>query len=187
MANALVRPSTYHDYRELPEGGSRYQLIDGELHMSPSPNLFHQILVGNIHFLISSFLRQHPIGKVLCAPIDVYLTETNVYQPDLVYIANDNASIMQEDGIHGAPDLVVEILSPATRKFDQGLKKRTYARCGVREYWIVDPETERIEVYHFEKSAEEPAATHRKNTSFETILMPGLSVAANMVFDSKGK
>ncbi len=88
-------PLTVHDYRQLPEGGPRYQLVDGDLHMAPSPNLFHQRISRNIEYILLAYLDQNPIGEVLHAPLDVYLTETNVYQPDIPFVANKNLHLLR--------------------------------------------------------------------------------------------
>src|SRR5579862_5059484 len=156
-------PLTVHDYRELPEAGPRYQLIDGDLHMAPSPNLFHQEISHNFAYLLQIYLDQNPIGKVVSAPLDVFLTETNVYQPDVLFVSKKNLHLLKDDGVHGAPDLVIEILSPSSARLDLGPKKRVYARCGVLEFWVVYPEELKVFFYNLRESESEP-----ENTLFET-------------------
>jgi Uma2 family endonuclease len=167
-------PLTVYDYRELPEGGPRYQLVDGDLHMAPAPNLFHQEISRNIEHLIVAYLAQNPLGKVFDAPLDVYLTETNVYQPDILFVSQKNLHLLQEDGVHGAPDLIIEILSPSTSRLDLGSKKRVYARCGVLELWAVHPQERKVVVYDLRKSETEPANTWLEGDCFECKLLPGL-------------
>jgi Uma2 family endonuclease len=116
------------DYRSLPETGRRYQLIEGHLHMAPAPDRFHQDISFNLEFILAKYLETHPLGKVYDAPFDVYLTEHDVVQPDLVFVARAHYSILTEAGAEGAPDLVIEILSAQTAHLDRQLKLRVYAR-----------------------------------------------------------
>jgi len=127
-------------FKSLPEG-TRVQLIENKLVMSPSPKDRHQESLGELFLQLLTYTRRKKLGKVRIAPYDVYLDRKNAYQPDLVFIATENLYKIQENGLHGAPDLVIEILSPGTEKYDKGKKKAVYERCGVKEYWIVDPLT----------------------------------------------
>lgn len=145
--HAQPQPLTVEDYRQLPDGGPHYQLIEGDLFMAPAPNRFHQDVLGNLHLLIGNYLRRHPIGSIYVAPFDVYLDEINVMQPDLTYVSNENAEVLADDGVHGAPDLVIEILSPRTAQLDTRSKRVVYARSGVKELWIVEPTMRQIHVY----------------------------------------
>ncbi len=140
------RQYTYDDYAKLPEGAP-YQLIGGELVMSPSPVPYHQIISGRIEFELMKFVKERKLGEVIDAPMDVYLSETETYQPDIIFISNERLSIIGEKKIEGAPDLVIEILSESTAYYDLRYKKRVYERTGVKEYWIVDPIEKSIEVY----------------------------------------
>ncbi|HHW43535.1 MAG TPA: Uma2 family endonuclease [Desulfotomaculum sp.] len=137
---------TYADYVLLPEGAP-YQLIGGKLVMTPAPTTFHQIISMRLETEFVNFVRKKDSGIVLYAPIDVYFEEKETYQPDIIFIARDRLSIIEPARINGAPDLVVEILSPSTAYYDIKKKARTYARHGVKEYWIVDPEDHSIEIY----------------------------------------
>lgn len=137
---------TYADYALLPEGAP-YQLIGGKLVMTPAPTTFHQVVSMRLENAMVNFVRQHHLGLVLYAPVDVYLEETETYQPDIIFMARERLAIVERNRINGAPDLVVEILSPSTAYYDLKKKARTYAAHGVREYWIVDPEEKNIEVY----------------------------------------
>ncbi len=133
-------------YKILPEGVP-YQLIEGELVMTPAPNPKHQIILGRIFRHLSDYCDEKEMGIVLVSPIDVYLDNENAFQTDIIYIARDRQHIIKEDGIYGAPDLVIEILSPSTAGYDLKEKFRVYERSGVKEYWIVDPETKSVEIY----------------------------------------
>ena len=137
---------TYDDYTQLPEGAP-YELIRGELVMAPSPTPFHQIIQSNLHFALARFVRTERLGQVLTAPMDVRLSEEDTVQPDLIFIAAERSHIIGEQAIDGAPDLIVEILSPSTAYRDLTTKKRLYEEHGVREYWVVDPDSETVEVF----------------------------------------
>ena len=142
----LKERKTVKDYEALPEGAP-YQLIDGELVMSPAPNPFHQELLKRIFLRFYKVIEETEKGKVLFAPIDVYLDEENAFQPDLVVLLKDSLGKITEKGVEGAPDMVVEVLSPSTAYYDLRKKKEVYEKAGVKEYWIVDPDMEEIEVY----------------------------------------
>lgn len=138
---------TYQDYLHLPNDGKTYQVIGGELIMSPAPSLSHQGVCRNLGFIIWNFVKRHNLGEIFCAPVDVIFSQVNVAQPDIVYISKSRLSKLKERGIFGAPDWVIEILSPSTSDMDLRLKHQLYQRFGVREYWIVDPIEKKVEVY----------------------------------------
>lgn len=139
---------TYDDFVQFPDDGKRHELIDGEHYVSPSPNTKHQTVLGNLLGSIWSFLRTQPIGRVFAAPFDVVFSDFDVVEPDLLFISKAReAAVLTAANVQGAPDLVVEIGSPSTRKVDETLKRRMYERFGVAEYWIVDPELDEIKVY----------------------------------------
>lgn len=135
---------TYLDYENLPEGAP-YQLIDGELVMTPSPTFDHQKIVKKLAFQLSRHVEGHQLGEVVFAPMDVYLSETEVYQPDIIFISNERKHIIH-DRIKGAPDLIIEVLSPSNAYYDLVHKKNVYEATGVREYWIADPQERTVEV-----------------------------------------
>lgn len=139
---------TYEDWLRLPDDGWQYQVIKGVLYMVPAPTTIHQYVSGNLEFALRLFVRQEQAGVVFYAPTDVYLPgqETPV-QPDLLFIAAGRRDIISERGIEGAPDLVVEILSPRNWWQDRKVKMPLYERTGVQECWIVDPKLQTIEVY----------------------------------------
>ena len=182
MLKTVSRPLTVHDYRELPEGPPYYQLIEGDLFMAPSPGLFHQGILGNLYYVLRTYLEKRPLGEVYFAPSDVHLSDLNVYQPDLYFVSNSRKSILSDQGTDGAPDLVVEILSPKTAKLDKGMKRSVYARTGVEELWIVDPELKEVHIYRLEKSADTPAAVCRLKHKIETPLFPGLKISVAKIF-----
>ncbi len=177
-------PLTVEDYKVLPEAGPRYQLIEGDLHMAPAPNRYHQHNSRNLEFLILDWINQGfaPGAEVYDAPFDVYLDNTNVFQPDILYVAPDNTGILTEAGCEGAPDLIIEILSPRTRQLDVGPKKAVYASHGVKELWVIDPESKWIEVFELAVSVETSAHRYGETDRFETRLLPGLVIDAAKVF-----
>jgi Uma2 family endonuclease len=142
---------TYDDFLLFPDDGKRHELIDGEHYVTPSPNTKHQRVSGNLHLMIGSWLEEHPIGRVFYAPFDVVFSRFDVVEPDLLYLSNERmAEVVTPQHVHGAPNLVIEIGSPGTRKRDETIKRRLYERSGVDEYWIVDPDTEVVRVYRRE-------------------------------------
>ncbi len=130
------------------EDGLRHELIDGEHFVTPAPATRHQLLVGRLYFEIEQHLRAHPgFGQVFLAPFDVIFSPHDVVEPDLVLIAGDQSEILTQKNVQGAPALVIEILSPSTRKVDLQIKLGLFDRGGVREYWIVDPDLNQIHVH----------------------------------------
>lgn len=140
---------TYADYCLLPDDGKRYQVIEGELVVSPSPNFRHQDTVWNLGQLMRSYAKEHNLGVVVGAPMDVILEPTTIVQPELLFIRHDNMEIIG-DVIEGAPDLCAEVLSPSTGLHDRYAKKAVYARCGVQEYWIIDPARGAVSVFEID-------------------------------------
>ena len=178
-----MAPLTVEDYRLLPETGPRYQLIEGDLYMAPAPNRFHQDISGNILVIIANYLKKHRLGKVYAAPFDVYLDENNVHQPDVLFVSKKN-DILTPAGAEGPPDFIVEILSPKTAFLDKKNKRRVYARCGVKELWIIDPDIKTIQVYFLQKDAERPAANYTEKDTFTSSHFPGLKFKASEIFQS---
>lgn len=184
MQGAVIKPLTVVDFRELPDGPPYYQLIEGDLFMSPTPSFYHQEIVGNIHLIVGTHLMKQPSGKIIIAPSDVVLNDINVFEPDLYFISNERKSIITEQGVTGAPDLVIEVLSPGTAKYDRGVKRHIYARSGVREMWLVDPVKKEIAVYRFDAAIDKPVAVYSGRQKFSTPLLPKLQIAVTKVFAS---
>jgi Uma2 family endonuclease len=175
-------PLTVEEYKNLPETGPRYQLIEGDLYLAPGPNRFHQDISRNLQGGLHRYLESNPIGILYNAPFDVYLTEIDVFQPDLIVVLNPNRSILTDAGAEGPPDFVVEILSPKTRQLDLVNKKRVYARLGVKELWIIDPEAGTVTIYRFEQNPDEPAGVLYPSDTIDTPLLPGFSMQVSAVF-----
>lgn len=183
-AHAGVR-LTYDDFVHFPDDGMRHELIDGEHYVTPSPNLKHQRILGNLYQQIRNHLDAHPIGEAFLSPFDVVFTDFDVVEPDLLYMSRDRAAtILTEKHVRGAPELVVEIGSPGTRTRDETIKRRLYERAGVSEYWFVDPDVDVVRVYRpedgrFGKATE---LTRESGDVLTTSLLPGLEMPLARIF-----
>jgi len=142
----ILEKQTVKDYQQLPEGAP-YQLINGKLIMSPSPNRTHQKLIGEIFRRIANYLENTELGEVYIAPSDVYLDDENVVQPDIYFVATDNLSILTNAGANAAPNMVIELLSPSNAYYDLMAKLQLYEKFGVKEYFIVDPADDMVIAY----------------------------------------
>ena len=149
MRSRLKRKLGYSDLKVTPTDGKRYELIRGELLVTPSPTPRHQRASRELMVQLVSHFHARSLGEVFPAPTDVILTRHDVFVPDLIVVA-DPASITHR-AIERAPLLVVEILSPSTRKVDRGLKAQRYAELGVAHYWILDPDERRLECHRLEE------------------------------------
>lgn len=125
---------------------------------------------------IYSFVEPHRLGKVYASPIDVVLSDEDTPQPDLVHVSTARAPMLVPEGVRGGPDLCVEVLSPSTEKLDRGAKRVLYARHGVTEYWIVDPDANRVEIYRLQENPSIPERTLAAPESLTTRLFPGFSL-----------
>lgn len=176
---------TYADYVLFPDDGKRHEIIEGEHYMTPAPFLRHQRICGNIHALLREYARRTEAGQVYIAPADVVLSDEDVVQPDVFFIAAARASIINEKNVQGAPDLVVEVLSDSTRKTDMTIKRKLYEARGVREYWIVDPELETLLVYRAGEGGSHTRAaelSRESKDSVSTPLLPGFSLPLSEIF-----
>lgn len=176
---------TYEDYRNAPESErERYELVEGGIVMVPSPNEYHQRIVRNLGLILHQYITQHDLGSLYWAPFDVILSEDTVLQPDILFVGNEQSDIIVEEGIRGAPDLVVEVLSPATAKRDRTYKRALYARYGVKEYWLVDPVTKAIEVLKLGEDGFSQFAryVYAERDILESPRLVGLSVDLDKVF-----
>jgi Uma2 family endonuclease len=138
---------TYRDYVALPDDGRRYEILDGNVFVTPAPSLDHQIVLARLFSVLHPHVEAHGLGLVVFAPVDVILTDTTIVQPDLVFLAHDRRGQASRRGIEGPPTLVVETLSPTTAAVDRGIKRHLYARYGVPYLWLVDIDARVIEAY----------------------------------------
>jgi Uma2 family endonuclease len=174
---------TYQDFCALPDDGRRYEILDGDLYMSPSPGPQHQRIAGRIYAILDAHVRKAGLGEAFPAPLDVLLEEHEIVEPDVVFVSRARASIITEANIRGVPDLLVEILSPSTKSRDIRDKRNIYARCGVPWYWIVDPEARTLLELQLVGGAYAPVALHESGATFRPGLFPELAIDLNGLWD----
>ena len=183
MASTAIEKKkfTYEDYLKTPDE-ERYELIGGELLMTPAPVPKHQRISRKIEFLLDKFVTEHDLGEVFDAPCDVHLDDENVVQPDIMFIAKDRMNIIGEKNIQGAPDLAIEILSKSTAYRDLIQKKKLYSKFGVKEFWIVIPDEEAIEVFILKDSAYLLYRSYSKNETLESPFLTGFKIELKVIF-----
>jgi len=171
------RRYTYEDLLEFPEGdGNRYEIIDGELFVTPAPNLRHQRVLLNLVTTLVAHVRKHALGEVFVAPVDVRFADGYVIEPDVLFVSTAHADRMKEKWVEGAPDLVVEVLSPSTAKTDRTKKRDAFAKHGVPFYWLVDGDERIVEELRLDGSAYVLHARLEKDAVFYPALFPGLEI-----------
>ncbi|HLM68114.1 MAG TPA: Uma2 family endonuclease [Longimicrobium sp.] len=138
---------SYAEFARLPDDGNRYEIIAGELCVTPSPRPLHQEMVSRLVELLGPFIRKHRMGRLYPGPIDVLFDEGDYLIPDLVFVRREKAATVTDRGVESPPDLVIEIISPSTALRDRGVKRARYAQFGVPEYWVVDAQLGRLEIY----------------------------------------
>jgi Uma2 family endonuclease len=190
MAGDEMRPTaapklTYDDFLGFPDDGRRHELIDGDHYVTPSPAERHQRVSTELVVALANHLRSAGTGRVYHAPLDVVLSNHDVVEPDLLVVLNDQFDIIGPQHVGGAPAIVVEILSPGTRRRDETLKRQLYARAGVREYWMADPDRDVVTVCR--RSAPGvletmPELTAAAGDVLESPLLPGFSLALSALF-----
>lgn len=189
MTLMTVEPKTQftlEDYRHLPEDGKRHEIIGGEHFVTPAPIPRHQFVVNTLQEILGPFVKSHHLGRVVSSPIDVVFSDTDVVQPDLLFIAAGRLEIIGDAAIEGAPDLVVEVLSESTRARDEIYKRRLYERFGVGEYWVADPELRSVKVYRtgtdglFRRVSE---LSVEAGDELASPLLPGLTVPLGDLFE----
>jgi Uma2 family endonuclease len=172
-ANRTKQRWTYAEFARLPsDTGERFEIIDGELQVTPSPSTRHQRVVTDLVLAVGTFVREHDLGEFYTGPVDVLFQEGDYLAPDAVFVRSDRPELLSDRGIEGAPDLVVEVLSPSTLMRDRGTKFERYRHFGVGEYWIVDPEARSIEVWRT-ADGYRAAATYSPDAALEWTPRPG--------------
>jgi Uma2 family endonuclease len=172
---------TYEDYALLPDD-RRYEVIDGELYLTPAPTPYHQLVKQRIEGFLLEHVEEQRLGRILDAPCDVVLSQFDVLQPDIFFISTARMGVIGEKYISDAPDLVVEVLSPGTSKRDRFIKAKRYARFGVRELWIADPRKKTIEVFVNTEDGFRREASYAGGAVLSSPLLPGLEVPLARVF-----
>ena len=172
---------TYQDYVNM-EGDERYELLDGELILVASPNRDHQMASMKIGYRMFSFVEENDLGWVFDAPFDVLFTDTDVAQPDLLFVSKEREVIITHANIQGAPDLIVEILSPSSSRRDWRDKRELYAVHGVREYWIVDPANRIVWVMLLRDGVLEIEETYTEGDAITSSTLEGFSISLDEIF-----
>jgi Uma2 family endonuclease len=180
------RRLTYDDFLLFPDDGQRHEIIDGVHYVTPSPVIRHQVLVGRLYFAIEAHLRAHPgAGQVFLSPLDVVLSHWDVVEPDLLVIGGDQQAILTEKNVQGPPALVIEVLSPGTRRRDEGVKRDLFDRTAVREYWLVDPEAKTVVPYRRAEGGalkKAPVLSADAGSVLTTPVLPGFVLTLEALF-----
>ncbi len=180
MSEQVTIRMTAAEYFALPETNQFEELLDGDLIVSPPPIPKHQDVVGNTYFTLRQIV---PNGKVFHAPVAVYFDEHNIPEPDVLWVAEGSQCRIMPKRLEGAPDLIVEVLSPATARRDRGKKFALYEKYGVREYWLSDPEAKYLEVYILKEDAFERQGIYGPADSFTSVVL-GQAVELKAIFGS---
>jgi len=175
---------TYEDYCRLPDDGRRYEVLGGELYVSPAPSWKHQAALRNLSFLLGLYLEEHPLGTYGFAPIDVILPGglATPVQPDLIFLVNERRHLIQDQVVNGAPDLIVEILSPSSEQVDRRTKLNAYAKAGVREYWLADPIERFIEVLVLRNGFYKRLGKFHSGDRVRSKTLPGFEPSIDRIF-----
>ena len=172
---------TYEDYKNTPDD-VRYELLDGELIIMTSPSRAHQRLVLRLGSLLAAFVTAANLGEIFIAPFDVFFNDTNVLQPDILFVSRERAYISTENNIRGAPDLVIEILSPSTAGRDRTFKRTLYERHGIKEYWMVDTDARNITVLILGENGYELAGIYGEGQTLTSPTLTGFSLNLDDLF-----
>ncbi len=173
---------TYRDYAQLPDDGNRYELINGELIIVAAPLTIHQKVNANISSQLIAFVEKNKLGQVFYAPIDVVLSSHNTLQPDIIFIEKKRKTIITEKNINGAPDLVIEILSPSSFYYDLFDKKELYEQHGVKEYWLVDPLRQWADLYVLKGKSFELVQHREKEGALHSSVLNGFTIDLPQMF-----
>lgn len=180
------RRLTTEEFLRIPEDGKRHELVDGVHYVTPSPVPSHQVLVGRLYLSLGLFLEQRPhLGRIFLGPLDVVLSDRDVVEPDLLFIAADQTEILTMKNVQGPPALAIEVLSPSTRRWDERVKRRLFEERGIGEYWIVDPAAHRVRVFRRAADGSLPEVATleaERGDRLEMPLLPGWSIVLADLF-----
>jgi Uma2 family endonuclease len=169
---------TYQDLQAFPEDNFRRELIDGELVVTPSPSTRHQDAVLQLGAALLAYVKVHG-GRVFVAPLDVFFSDTNVVEPDVLYLRSEHSGRVEERFVRSAPDLVVEVSSPSTRRLELVRKLELYQRFGVPEYWYVDLQADRVEIYLLDGERYSKPTFRLRGERLQTDVAPGFLIAVD--------
>jgi Uma2 family endonuclease len=187
MGTEVIPKLTFEQFRELPNDGKRYELVHGEVHVTPAPATRHQAVVQNLSLSLGSQVIKNRLGEVWTAPLDVRLSADTALQPDLIFISNARAGIIQEDWIAGSPDVVVEVLSPSTAAHDRATKLPIYAEARVTEVWFIDPTAKIVEVLKLQGKKYLVEATLAGEQVLVSSFFPEWQLPLPDLFDFRGR
>lgn len=170
------------DIWDAPDDGKIYEVIDGDLYVTPAPAWRHQRGVGKLYVLLATFVWERGRGEITPAPTGVVLDEETGVEPDIVFVSSDRADIISDRGVEGPPDLVVEALSPSTEARDRGIKMRRYAAAGIPHYWLLNVEAHVLEPYRLGEGGYELVGVFGPGSTFEPELFPGLVISIDALF-----
>ncbi len=174
---------TYDDYLTLPDDGNRYEIIGGELLMTPAPNTIHQRLLLKLSTLLNEHVEKNNLGEIFISLFDVILSMTDVVQPDIMFISKKCSQIITKKNIVEAPDLVIEILSDSTAAIDRNQKKELYEKYGVKEYWMVNPDAKEIEQYLLQDEIYKLNAKLESSEKLVSTVIDGFSLPLQPIFE----
>lgn len=175
---------TYEDLKIMPPDRYRYEIVDGELFVTPAPRTLHQRIVGNLHGYLWQHVRQHGLGEVFVAPYDVVFSHYTVLEPDVLFVSKARLPQITEDNLAGPPDLVAEVLSETTRRIDRDIKMKQYALHGVGEYWLLDPEAKTVEIFRLERDEYKLIARLGFSETLSSPLFPGFRLPVASLWES---
>jgi len=183
MAVDIKYLMTVADFEALPyDEKHRYELIEGELHVSPAPGIPHQLALNNLQFELTNYLRKNPVGTVVPGP-NAVLSNHNWVIPDIVFVTKARwNSLVADDNFNGPPDLVIEVLSPGNWKHDLNTKRSLYGKFGVLEYWVVDVRNQALMIFRLNGETLEEIKTIRDDERLESPLLPDLSIRVGDIF-----
>jgi Uma2 family endonuclease len=166
---------TYEAYAALTDDGECYEIVQGVLVMSPSPEDIHQDTIGEIYAFLRDQIKLKHLGRVFMAPFDVVLSSHNVFQPDVLVVLNEHLERAQSKCVWGAPDLVVEVISLSSKLYDRVNKHTAYEQAGVPEYWLVDPRKQLVELFVLEQSKYRSLGTFRGEQNLPSRIVPAMT------------
>ena len=187
MGVEVIPKITFEEFRQFPVDGKRYELVRGEVRVTPAPATRHQFIVHNLAMSLGLHVIKQNLGEVLTSPLDVRLSQDTAFQPDVIFVSNARAGIILENWIEGAPDLVVEVSSPSTATYDRATKLPIYAESGVSEYWLVDSQAKTVEVLNLQGKKYFVDAILAGDQILTSNLFPGWQLPLHDLFDFRGR
>ncbi len=187
MGTEVIPKLSFEEFRQLPIDGKRYELVRGEVRVTPAPATRHQFTLQNLAGSLWPHVVKNNLGEVCTVPLDVRLGSDTALQPDLIFVSNARARIIQEDWIAGAPDLVVEVLSPSTAAYDRVTKLPIYAEAGVPEFWLIDSQARTVEVLKLQGKKYFVDATLAGDQVLTSNLFAGWQLPLRDLFDFRGR